>query len=73
MVMPALPSIHLAAGLSVLALSSRFDGRVRGGRGLLQSRVFQYSLCRVVLMVLTTTQVQALIEDSFSTRSVESF
>ena len=37
--------------LSVLALSSRFDGPgILSGRSLL--RFFQYSLCRVVLMVL---------------------
>ena len=38
-------------GLSVLALSSRFDGLIVAGtlRRLLLS--FQYSLCRVVLMV----------------------
>ena len=41
------PAPHM---LSVLALSSRFDGRVTaaGGGGWI---LFQYSLCRVVLMV----------------------
>ena len=37
--------------LSVLALSSRFDGRSRTRRSRRHVR-FQYSLCRVVLMVL---------------------
>ena len=36
--------------LSVLALSSRFDGESDPGR-VAASRDFQYSLCRVVLMV----------------------
>ena len=37
--------------LSVLALSSRFDGLAHRLRGRLPYRTFQYSLCRVVLMV----------------------
>ena len=58
--------------LSVLALSSRFDGpaviEVQGT----PVAVFQYSLCRVVLMVLVM-RLQKLRPLSFSTRSVESF
>ena len=37
--------------LSVLALSSRFDGHEFGTRRK-NGKVFQYSLCRVVLMVM---------------------
>ena len=37
--------------LSVLALSSRFDGLRGPCPGSLQTTPFQYSLCRVVLMV----------------------
>ena len=40
-----------AGRLSVLALSSRFDGQVFPGIPGLKLSVFQYSLCRVVLMV----------------------
>ena len=36
--------------LSVLALSSRFDGQAAAKR-LSMEAAFQYSLCRVVLMV----------------------
>ena len=36
--------------LSVLALSSRFDGR-DAGTSRMDKEIFQYSLCRVVLMV----------------------
>ena len=59
-------------GLSVLALSSRFDGR-----GQLPSRArygsFQYSLCRVVLMVTSCDGKMKSVVKPFSTRSVESF
>ena len=41
----------LPAVLSVLALSSRFDGLVSCGLQVCSLYVFQYSLCRVVLMV----------------------
>ena len=37
--------------LSVLALSSRFDGRVPLSENRIRRKNFQYSLCRVVLMV----------------------
>ena len=37
--------------LSVLALSSRFDGQNGWPTGVLATGNFQYSLCRVVLMV----------------------
>ena len=37
--------------LSVLALSSRFDGQLYQLQNLEELRLFQYSLCRVVLMV----------------------
>ena len=50
--------------LSVLALSSRFDGlRTRRSQWLWR-RVFQYSLCRVVLMV------RGCIEDSDLVRTL---
>ena len=39
--------------LSVLALSSRFDGLLHGPDKELGLKNFQYSLCRVVLMVQT--------------------
>ena len=38
--------------LSVLALSSRFDGHIRTTKKKRECWLFQYSLCRVVLMVL---------------------
>ena len=50
-------SCPVAWSLSVLALSSRFDGRGAGtavGGGLV---FFQYSLCRVVLMVVSILSV----------------
>ena len=40
--------------LSVLALSSRFDGRQCNAGHYVDTRIFQYSLCRVVLMVAWT-------------------
>ena len=40
--------------LSVLALSSRFDGQISLSLLLQPGLDFQYSLCRVVLMVLDT-------------------
>ena len=40
------------AGLSVLALSSRFDGQWTIPQSSWQNWDFQYSLCRVVLMVI---------------------
>ena len=42
------------ANLSVLALSSRFDGRDSLANKVLSGWCFQYSLCRVVLMVTRT-------------------
>ena len=39
--------------LSVLALSSRFDGRSTAEFHMATAAIFQYSLCRVVLMVPT--------------------
>ena len=42
----------LSDNLSVLALSSRFDGQLMPGLSLLGGAIFQYSLCRVVLMVV---------------------
>ena len=59
--------------LSVLALSSRFDGPTARAVDCWSVTVFQYSLCRVVLMVDGTGRVQKKVESSFSTRSVESF
>ena len=59
--------------VSVLALSSRFDGRQTFGRARREAQMFQYSLCRVVLMVYPSGGVQMDYEASFSTRSVESF
>ena len=40
-----------ANALSVLALSSRFDGPADDSEGIVHRSSFQYSLCRVVLMV----------------------
>ena len=60
--------------LSVLALSSRFDGREFNI--LCNAEVatdFQYSLCRVVLMVSASEMCAFLVRLPFSTRSVESF
>ena len=53
------PSSESTDALSVLALSSRFDGLDRTGkyRG---TYVFQYSLCRVVLMVTTAIAVETI-------------
>ena len=65
--------VRLDAGLSVLALSSRFDGRNSQPGNAWVVRAFQYSLCRVVLMVgSASTWIESKIT-SFSTRSVESF
>ena len=58
--------------LSVLALSSRFDGRLFAATALLPASDFQYSLCRVVLMVILS-RIDAENVVPFSTRSVESF
>ena len=41
--------------VSVLALSSRFDGLITGSGSPALSALFQYSLCRVVLMVYCLT------------------
>ena len=41
----------IGSALSVLALSSRFDGPQSGYRSRQDEMYFQYSLCRVVLMV----------------------
>ena len=59
--------------LSVLALSSRFDGPQHDfhlGQRLIH---FQYSLCRVVLMVRKNSRFFSSPSSAFSTRSVESF
>ena len=58
--------------LSVLALSSRFDGR-QPPRPAGDAGLFQYSLCRVVLMVAYLDPVLRRPAYPFSTRSVESF
>ena len=58
--------------LSVLALSSRFDGQGRA-RAFGSLVHFQYSLCRVVLMVQTPSNNVFFGTSTFSTRSVESF
>ena len=42
---------HLPCVVSVLALSSRFDGLVTNDGCVITTCEFQYSLCRVVLMV----------------------
>ena len=39
--------------LSVLALSSRFDGPAGAAHKSIRYHLFQYSLCRVVLMVFS--------------------
>ena len=51
MVILALLGLGENAGLSVLALSSRFDGPSNRETRLAKATDFQYSLCRVVLMV----------------------
>ena len=67
MVYSGCPLSTSTTAVSVLALSSRFDGRVRLRRASPQLALFQYSLCRVVLMVfdqafarLTPEQVSVL-------------
>ena len=59
--------------LSVLALSSRFDGLLGAFIYNFRLSVFQYSLCRVVLMVLFPLPSPIPHAHTFSTRSVESF
>ena len=59
--------------LSVLALSSRFDGLGSEQAHRATGLVFQYSLCRVVLMVSFLSCWLTSLTCSFSTRSVESF
>ena len=44
--------IDIRSLVSVLALSSRFDGPIFVSTPAARHRLFQYSLCRVVLMVL---------------------
>ena len=63
----------LASGLSVLALSSRFDGPFQPDPRTLLIQAFQYSLCRVVLMVPERRSGCVYRRWAFSTRSVESF
>ena len=63
---------HLVS-LSVLALSSRFDGRATNTIHPNHLVDFQYSLCRVVLMVGGGFYSGSDEFCSFSTRSVESF
>ena len=50
--------------LSVLALSSRFDGRDEPAQYGVKCRHFQYSLCRVVLMVASVPEA-AFVEEAF--------
>ena len=52
MVILALLGLGENTGVSVLALSSRFDGHRCIRFGIFPMDEFQYSLCRVVLMVL---------------------
>ena len=59
--------------LSVLALSSRFDGPAISEKWTAILSFFQYSLCRVVLMVPQLASPTSVKLTSFSTRSVESF
>ena len=59
--------------LSVLALSSRFDGRLSSQLMRFSFLCFQYSLCRVVLMVASREEMMRAGRVPFSTRSVESF
>ena len=59
--------------LSVLALSSRFDGQGRWLTWPTTKWIFQYSLCRVVLMVTFVSLYHPTHGVAFSTRSVESF
>ena len=66
-------SMLASVSLSVLALSSRFDGRVFCFFFVAVQVRFQYSLCRVVLMVLMSLPWHEIDADPFSTRSVESF
>ena len=66
-------SIGIVQILSVLALSSRFDGLATWVSENEDTIHFQYSLCRVVLMVNTGGLGSLISDGSFSTRSVESF
>ena len=59
--------------LSVLALSSRFDGLLKRLAVQVADLAFQYSLCRVVLMVTGKWRRWRFDIFAFSTRSVESF
>ena len=72
MVVLILVKIDIRSLVSVLALSSRFDGRRKGHR-VAGRALFQYSLCRVVLMVCSGVMAFLSIPACFSTRSVESF
>ena len=66
------PAVQRA--LSVLALSSRFDGPKTTLKAEINTAAcFQYSLCRVVLMVHATSSLHDRRMYPFSTRSVESF
>ena len=70
----AIISLHLCCFLvSVLALSSRFDGQAARLVSQHAASMFQYSLCRVVLMVSFAAGIDINIPECFSTRSVESF
>ena len=70
---PANLSNNINIKLSVLALSSRFDGPAMRTSSSTCSIYFQYSLCRVVLMVLRYYGAIMTPGKTFSTRSVESF
>ena len=52
---------HMFFSLSVLALSSRFDGPARTRNLSACGLHFQYSLCRVVLMVVLFELVQIVV------------
>ena len=65
--------IQAAIIVSVLALSSRFDGPDCFCHSVSPVFAFQYSLCRVVLMVPSAIRIWINGATRFSTRSVESF
>ena len=73
MVQPDSLSSSASSSLSVLALSSRFDGPRDHIHHPDCKPTFQYSLCRVVLMVVDRARYIRKYGDAFSTRSVESF
>ena len=58
-------SSRMGGELSVLALSSRFDGPITNALAYIVHISFQYSLCRVVLMVLVRDEEGRPIGCSF--------